>query len=83
MSNEIELAKQRYSDALAAYTFEQWRIARSAQRARQDAAIGGSGSADDDRTPHPPERDSSPTPSEINLLAIDFAKKMPKVNGVL
>ena len=37
MSTQLELAKRKYSQELAAYTFEQWRIARQQREAARNS----------------------------------------------
>ena len=37
MSTQLELAKWKYSQELAAYTFEQWRIARQQREAARNS----------------------------------------------
>ena len=97
MRESIEIAKRRYSQELAAYTYQQWRLARSAWEAAQASAAAASvesptgsddttssfGSRSDER------RRSQATEAQVeqhrererNLHAIDFAHKTPLVNG--
>ena len=39
MSTQLELAKRKYSQELAAYTFEQWRIAQQQREAAKSSKI--------------------------------------------
>jgi len=83
MSDAIDIAKRRYSSELAAYTFEQWRIAHQKM---QTSSEGDDASEADAHAP--PEEDrqrneergrrSRPVSS---LLSADLNKPLPAING--
>ncbi|OCB85226.1 hypothetical protein A7U60_g7853 [Sanghuangporus baumii] len=84
MSDNIETAKKRYSQQLAAYTRQQFRVAQSALEAAR-AANGTNGdsrpraAAGEDSGRHRSRsRDSHRT---RNFRVVDFAQKAPLVNG--
>lgn len=86
MPTQVDLAKRRYSQELAAYTLEQWRIARRQQEASRNAADDNT---NDRRSGSPRDRSDSvqgsrtPRTDRSRLLAIDFATtaNAPVVNG--
>ncbi|KAL5534556.1 hypothetical protein ACEPAG_1019 [Sanghuangporus baumii] len=83
MPNNTEIAKKRYSQQLAAYTRQQFRVAQSAQEAAR-AANGPNGDSrsraggEDAGRRRSRSRDSH---RARNFRAIDFAQNAPLVNG--
>lgn len=90
MSDSIEIAKRRYSEELAAYTLEQWRLARTALEATESSSDS---IADSDGSASPTEERrrsrSAKTQSQVDectraLRSVDFASKphkAPLVSG--
>lgn len=74
MTDAVAVAKRRYSSELAAYTFEQWRLAHQKMHAEDNGEGGRKSPPDLER-----KRTSRPASS---LLAADLATKpLPAING--
>ncbi|KAL5518653.1 hypothetical protein ACEPAH_336 [Sanghuangporus vaninii] len=83
MSDNTEIAKKRYSQQLAAYTRQQFRIAQSAlEAARANGPNGDSrpraNAGEDSSSRRSRSRDSQ---RARNFRVVDFAQKAPLVNG--
>ena len=78
MSDAVEVAKRRYSSELAAYTFEQWRIAHQ----KMQAAAAKGESEGGRKSPSAPDSRSRTSRPASSLLAADLATKpLPAING--
>ena len=82
MSDAIEIAKKRYSQQLAAYTLQQFRVAQSAlEAARAANGDSRSGQTAVNGAQARPRSRSRDARRSRNFRAIDFAHKAPLVNG--
>ncbi|KAL5535220.1 hypothetical protein ACEPAF_3314 [Sanghuangporus sanghuang] len=86
MSDNIEAAKKRYSQQLAAYTRQQFRVAQSALEAAR--AANGTRTNGDSRPraaagegPGRHRSRSRDSHHTRNFRVVDFAQKAPLVNG--
>lgn len=79
MTGTIDSEKRRYSQELAAYTLEQWRLARRQMQIAQAAAAA---STDTQNSTNCNDlSDSEENVVDPNLKTIDYANKAPAING--